>query len=386
MNTPLITIFVRHTPGCKYAGDEFCKRCNCRKHFRWTQAGKQQRRKAGTRSWTEAEEQKRRLEDQLAGRTSQVDPAEKRTPIDEAVRLFMAAKKNDGLEPPSLVKLQKSVDRVQAFAEGAGLLFLDDINLTHVSTWPWTNYFKTTHALRNNQSRVKSFFRYFETAGVLSASPAKAWKSVKGKVEQVSGFTAEEYTRILKAVPKCGWSEETQSKMRELVQVMRHAGLAMIDACCLERSQIHQDKGQFRIKLKSRQKTSKKAHLQPIDNAIPVEVGKDLVAVLNGNPRYVFWNFHGEGVASDEQKRAVSEKFFQRYMRTLLDAAGLPDATSHRFRHTLAIEMIRHGASFEDVAATLGNTVAVVAKYYSHEWAKVRQSRTDKAVKATWKK
>jgi hypothetical protein len=231
MNTPLITIFVRHTPGCKYAGDEFCKRCNCRKHFRWTQAGKQQRRKAGTRSWTEAEEQKRRLEDQLAGRTSQVDPAEKRTPIDEAVRLFMAAKKNDGLEPPSLVKLQKSVDRVQAFAEGAGLLFLDDINLTHVSTWPWTNYFKTTHALRNNQSRVKSFFRYFETAGVLSASPAKAWKSVKGKVEQVSGFTAEEYTRILKAVPKCGWSEETQSKMRELVQVMRHAGLAMIDAC-----------------------------------------------------------------------------------------------------------------------------------------------------------
>jgi hypothetical protein len=131
-----------------------------------------------------------------------------------------------------------------------------------------------------------------------STSPAKAWKSVKGKVEQVSGFTAEEYTRILKAVPKCGWSEETQSKMRELVQVMRHAGLAMIDACCLERSQIHQDKGQFRIKLKSRQKTSKKAHLQPIDNAIPVEVGKDLVAVLNGNPRYVFLEFprRGRGV------------------------------------------------------------------------------------------
>ena len=24
--TPVITIFVRHTPGCKYAGDEFCKR------------------------------------------------------------------------------------------------------------------------------------------------------------------------------------------------------------------------------------------------------------------------------------------------------------------------------------------------------------------------
>ena len=35
--------------------------------------------------------------------------------------------------------------------------------------------------------------------------------------------------------------------------------------------------------------------------------------------------------------------------------------------------MIRRGAPFEDVAAALGNTVGVVAKFYSHEWAKVRQ-------------
>jgi integrase len=158
----------------------------------------------------------------------------------------------------------------------------------------------------------------------------------------------------------------------------------MIDACCLERAQIHHVNGHYRIRLKTRQKTSKKSHLQPIDNAVPASVGKALVAVLNGNPRYVFWNYNGNGPASDEQKRAVSEKFFQRYMRKLLDKAGLPNATSHKFRHTLAIEMIRHGAGFEDVAAALGNTVAVVARFYSHEWANVRQGKTDKAIQATW--
>lgn len=46
--------------------------------------------------------------------------------------------------------------------------------------------------------------------------------------------------------------------------------------------------------------------------------------------------------------------------------------------------MIRHGATFEDVAAALGNTVGVVAKFYSHEWAKVRLGRTDAAIKAAW--
>ena len=28
----IVTIFVRHSPGCKYAGDEFHKGCKCRKH------------------------------------------------------------------------------------------------------------------------------------------------------------------------------------------------------------------------------------------------------------------------------------------------------------------------------------------------------------------
>lgn len=34
MEAPLITIFVRHSPDCKYVGDEFGKRCKCKKHLR----------------------------------------------------------------------------------------------------------------------------------------------------------------------------------------------------------------------------------------------------------------------------------------------------------------------------------------------------------------
>ena len=64
---------------CKYSGDEFSRRCNCRKHFRWTQNGTQYRRKAGTRSWEEAEEIKRQFQDQLAGRTHEQGPEDTRS-------------------------------------------------------------------------------------------------------------------------------------------------------------------------------------------------------------------------------------------------------------------------------------------------------------------
>ncbi len=75
-NIPVITIFVRHAKDCKYQGDETCKRCDCRKHLRWTANGVQYRRSAKTRTWAEAERQKRHLIEQLsAGNAAAVTPS-----------------------------------------------------------------------------------------------------------------------------------------------------------------------------------------------------------------------------------------------------------------------------------------------------------------------
>jgi hypothetical protein len=89
MGASVITIFVRHGEGCKYAADEFSRRCNCRKHFRWTQNGTQYRRKVGTRSWEEAEEAKRQLQDELTGRTPEAKPEDNVRSVSKAVELFL---------------------------------------------------------------------------------------------------------------------------------------------------------------------------------------------------------------------------------------------------------------------------------------------------------
>ncbi len=376
---PEIHIYVRHSKDCPHRNEgEDYPSCKCRKHFRFTLNGVQHREKAGTRNWKLAQEKANELIAKLvkSDEPEKVLARETRLTVAEAVGKFMAAKQNDGLEPPTIQKLQKTCDRIKLFCDEDGLITLDSVTLVHLTNWPWSRYFSTTHSLRTNQERAKSFFRYFHNAGVIAKNPAAAWKQVKGKVEQVSGFTPKEYEKVLKAA-------KGDQKLHALIQVMRYGGLAIIDAACLERSQIAQKGNEYRIRLASRQKTSKKAHRQMIDNAIPPAVGRELLAVLNGNPRYVFWNRAGEAAATDTEKRDAV-KHWQKQVRALLDKAGLPEATSHRFRHTLAIEMIRHGATFEDVAAALGNTVAVVAKFYSHEWAKVRQGRTDAAIKAAW--
>lgn len=106
MTTPVITIFVRHGmkdgKPCKYAGDEFSRRCKCPKHLRWTQGGKQYRRKAGTRSWEEAERVKRQLQNQLSGERSQDETRNDERSVLEAIELFKADKKVQGVSRGTL--------------------------------------------------------------------------------------------------------------------------------------------------------------------------------------------------------------------------------------------------------------------------------------------
>jgi predicted transcriptional regulator len=45
-------------------------------------------------------------------------------------------------------------------------------------------------------------------------------------------------------------------------------------------------------------------------------------------------------------------------------------------RHTLAMELLGNGASFEEVADILGNSPEIVSKHYA-KWSSARQSRID---------
>jgi integrase len=57
-------------------------------------------------------------------------------------------------------------------------------------------------------------------------------------------------------------------------------------------------------------------------------------------------------------------RLYQR-IRVLGDRAGVTRAHPHRFRDTLAVDMLLKGASPYDVAKTLGDTVMVVEEHYA---------------------
>jgi len=66
----------------------------------------------------------------------------------------------------------------------------------------------------------------------------------------------------------------------------------------------------------------------------------------------------------------------ERSLAAVLKASMVTRAHAHRFRHTLATELLGNGASFEEVADILGNSPEVVRKHYA-KWSPARQSRID---------
>ena len=111
---------------------------------------------------------------------------------------------------------------------------------------------------------------------------------------------------------------------------------------------------------------------------IPPDVAQELLAVANGNPRYVFWNNTGG-------KPETAAKNWSSELRPVFVEAGLPDGHSHQLRDTADVEWLKAGIPLEEVSRLLGHaSIRTTEKHYA-PWVKSRQDRLDDLVMATWR-
>jgi integrase/recombinase XerD len=392
VSTPVIAIFVRHGfkngKLCKYTGDEFSRRCNCPKHLRWTLNGTQFRRKAGTRSWEKAEEIKRQLQDQLAGRTSETRPEDNVRAVSEAVDLFIKDKKIQGVTPGVIKKYTLELDRLNQFCERKSVYTVQGITRELLTDFcaTWETYYPSSYTRSKVRERCRSFLRYCYECKWLERIPLLPKITVDEP--PTMPLSADEYERLLDAIHIANprrWdgrmssqalTANTRARIRALFQLMRWSGLAIRDAVTLERAQIEHDKakGVYRI-VTARQKTG--TH---VSVPIPADVAKELITVANENERYVFWTGEGTG-------ETIAKTWANRYVRPIFEAAGIPcdgHMLSHRLRDTFAVDLLQKGVPLEEVSKALGHTSIKTTERHYARWIKERQDRLDTLVMGTW--
>jgi site-specific recombinase XerD len=371
---PTITIFVRHSLECKYKGDELYKGCRCAKHLRYTLAGKQYRQSARTRFWKSAEERRRSLEASFA-----VDPTavkiepETRQTIKRAIELFVMDKTTEGMSAQVLKKYERELGRFESFMAKRSKFLPHEIDAEALTEFrsDWETQYPSSNTRNKVQERLRGFLKHCYNKRLIDRVPVL--KSIQPTEAPTLPLTDEQYKKLLEVIP-AEFKDVKATRVHALVQLMRHTGLAIMDAVTLERSEVLKEGDIYRVTT-ARQKTGTNVSVP-----IPPDVAAVVIAAmkLNANDRYIFWN-----TGAGTPQTAVTH--WQHDLRQAFRAAGMAEGHPHQLRDTFACGLLSAGVPLEEVSKALGHTSTKTTEKHYAAWVKNRQARLDALVIGTWK-
>jgi integrase len=372
----VVTIYVRHQGGCRYEGRSFARGCDCVKWLRYSGDAcfcqgrkhglhRQHKLTAGTRSWEIAEEKRAELQSRLDSAETSPLPTTaeaKRATIEQELETYLSAKHSENISKSVQRKLRYQLGLFSNFLAGRSKFFSAEIEPRDViefrASWEWSDLTKIK-AQQNLRGFIRAICRENRSDLLDALKPIKETKEGKAR-RKPKPFSEAEIKSIVK--------HTHDEKLKTLVRLMVSTGLAIIDAVQLERHQIAD--GWLRIE---RQKTGRKV-LQRLD----ADLHTELVATLNGNPKYVFFN--GSGTAESETKRLHT------IMRGIMKVAKVYTRGNvfHRFRDTAVDFWLGNGWSMTEVAAALGDTLAVCERHYADLASQRMEERLAKLPVRSW--
>ena len=287
-------------------------------------------------------------------------------PVGEAAAAFLAHCRSEGLKDTTVVKYRNVVDKLTAFCEAAKIDSLEELSTEKLDAFRAGRGIAPLTASKELET-LRVFLGFCIDRNWTKENRAKKIKLPRNiKPNEVVPFTSAEVGAMLKACDSFGRSPYERFRVRAILLTLRYTALRIGDVSMLARDRISRDGDRWRIFIR----TEKSG--QPVFLPVPpdMKAALDCVPAPARNPdsRYFFWNEQGTP--------KTHKAHVDRALRALFNEAGVKGAHAHRFRHTLATELLGRGASFEDVADILGNSPEIVRKHYG-KWSAARQSRID---------
>lgn len=363
----MLTIYRRHTRACPHRNQgRAYRRCKCPIWIDGFVGGVEVRQSLRLRDWQKANEKAREWEAQGKAEIEAEKPEP--TTVKAACDSFLSDAKARKLREPTLYKYRLLFRQLQDFCEGAGVRFIEEIDLEFCrrfrESWKHNNF----SALKTLE-RLKAFFRFCKESEWMKKDPARKLKKPQVKDLPTLPFDNEEMGKILAACDGYNAEHPTAGRLqalrvKALVLLLRYSGLRIRDAVTLERSCV----------------VDGKVHLYQAKTGTPVYCPLPPVVVRAleccSGSRHFFWT--GES----NPKSAVGD--WQRTLRRVFKLAKVPGGHAHRFRDTFAVELLKAGVPLDRVSVLLGHqSTRITEKHYS-PWVRERQEQLEADVRRTW--
>lgn len=353
----MLTIQRRHSPKCpdRNKGPNFLKcrgRCTLRA-CGVVDDGKRVRLTLKTRDLQRAARRLTEIEDRMSGKP--------RKPVADAVRAFHAHHEGNGDETKRKYKrvlgyfLDLCTTSFIANVDQVGVEAMD----RHASrrakdSWGWVKEIEV----------LVQFFDFCRDRGWTLQNPARSLKRPRIiEANDVVPYTSEQIVAIMAACGRIGRTSYERRRAHAMVLLMRYTGLRISDVVTLSRDHIRGTRLEKRAIKNNRW--------------IRVELPPPVLQALELLP-------HPKAAAQDNRRFFAKDTANLRSLvkgawRTLAAAfklSGVERAHPHRFRHTLASELLAKGGTLQEVAGILGDSPTTIARYYA-KWTPEYQARQD---------
>jgi integrase/recombinase XerC len=287
--------------------------------------------------------------------------------VDDAVDAFLELCESEGLKQSTQSKYRNTLKHLKSFCEKNSIDDVREFTLDNLDRFRAGRDIALITSSKELQL-LRQFCDYCKDRDWMKENIAKKIRSPRNiRPNDVEPFTPAEVVRIIQACTEMGQQPYERLRARAMVLTLRYTALRIGDVALLSRDRITSDNGRWRIFLRT-EKNGK-----PIFLSIPGEMkaALDALPVPKGcktESQHFFWN----GVSSEKSMKKSADDT----LRSVFKRSLVPRSHAHRFRHTLATELLGQGASFEEVADILGNSPEVVRKHYA-KWSSARQNRID---------
>jgi integrase len=201
---------------------------------------------------------------------------------------------------------------------------------------------KTEGGMRFDLRTLHRALSYAVECGYIAKNPVIV-RNLASKPRGTLPFSQDDIAKMLKHA-------EHWPQLQAIVLTFLHTGLRIGDVISLRKSDIE---GDFLVVT-----TWKR------DKVVRLKIHEDLRAALEAHTRAQNpWQRKSLLLFSTDTGRPVVS--LDKILRRLWKRCEIVGGHAHRFRNTFAVGLLAQGASLYDVAKLLGNTAAVVEKYYA---------------------
>jgi len=358
--TTMLILQRRHSPKCpdRNRGPNYlkCRGCCLLRACGTTSDGRRRRVSLKTRDLQRAARKLTEMEDRLSGKP--------RKAILDAVKAFQVQHEQNADETKRRYK--RLLHYFTDFCVDDSLVYLDQIDVEALDRYALLrcklrSWIKDVELLRQ-------LFEFCRDREWTAKNPARALKVPRTReANDVVPYTRDEIVKIIAACDEIGRSSYERRRARAMVLLMRYAGLRISDVVTLERNHV---RGVYLAK-----RTVKNHRLIQVELPRAVLEALDVLpppkAAAKDNLRFFY---------SDTTGLRSLVKGAWRTMDAVFKRSGVVGAHPHRFRHTLASELLGKGGSIEKVAGILGDSPAIIRRYYA-KWTPEFQGLQDDLIR-----